>query len=86
MTKIRVRIEIEREPNPETPNRSYNYDEVYVQTIDMSIPESLTVSVANRVNEFLVRELQSKECKTPEHIARRAELRVDPTMPPAKEY
>ena len=87
MTKIRVRIEIERQQPPEhAQNRSYNFDEVYVQTIDMNMPETLVNASARLVNDFLVRELQSREAKTPEHIARRAELEARPVMPPAKEY
>lgn len=80
MTKMRVRIEIEREQPPEhAQNRSYNFDEVYVQTIDMNMPEALISAVAEKVNEFLVRELQARVGKTPMHIARG-------TLPAAKEY
>jgi FKBP-type peptidyl-prolyl cis-trans isomerase (trigger factor) len=87
MTKVRVRIEVEREQPPEhAQNRNYNFDEVYVQTINMNMPETLVNASARVVNDFLVRELQAKEAKTPEYIARRTELEARPVMPPAKEY
>lgn len=58
--KVKIRIEFERQADTST-NRNFNYDEVYSQIVELKIPEALVVSISNKVNEFLIREVTVPE-------------------------
>jgi hypothetical protein len=58
MSRVKIRIELETQVTDYHGDSKIQFVDVYSQLVELKIPKSLIISISNRVNEFLQREIQ----------------------------